>query len=303
MYDVIVIGAGIAGLTSSIFCARAGLKTLIIGDIKKSMLADGEKVGNYLGFVDVPGIEILEKGLKQAMHYGAEYMNQEVVHSLQLEETNSFMVKTADAKTYETKSLIIATGTSYKESGAEGEKDFKGKGVHYCVSCDGFFYKGKRVAVLGESNLAAEEAIELTALTDKVTLISQRMEFEISDQMMGELEKNKVKMIKGNVIKIVGKERVDHLELEDGSRIDIDAVFVAMGTATGVDFSNKLGIIMDDEFIQVDRSMKTNLVGVFAAGSCTGGIVQAAKSAGDGCNAAISTIKFVKGIGEYVDQT
>ncbi len=304
IYDTIVIGIGMAGLTAAVYTARAGLKTLVIGDIKDSMFADAENVGNYIGLNHKTGIDILERGIEQVKEYGAEViMPGEIVNSVQEEETKTFKIKTSDAREFRTKTLILATGTQYKKSGAEGEEAFKGKGVHYCVSCDGFFYKGKTVAIVGHGNLAAEEAIEMTGLTPNVALISQRTAFEITPQLMEELKKKNVKMITGKAVSIKGKERVESLQMADGSEMSINAVFVAMGTATGLDFSNKLGIIMDEGFLVIDRDGKTNLEGVYAAGSCTGGNVQVAKSVGEGCNAGVSAIKFVKGIKTYVDQT
>lgn len=303
VYDSIVIGAGIAGLTAAVFVARAGLKVLIIGDIKGSMVVDSECIGNYIGLNKISGIQILERGIKQVKEYGAEHIINEVVHAVQEEETKTFLVKTADAQEFRTKTLVIATGTSYKQSGADNEDDYKGKGIHYCVACDGWFYKGKKVIVVGNSNLAAEEAIELTAFTTDVTMVSQSEKFDITPQLMGGLKKNGIKMIEAQVTEFTGKDKVDGAKLDNGTMIQADGVFVAMGTARGIDFSNKLGLIMDKGYIIVDKDCKTNLEGVYAAGSCIDGNVQLAKSAGDGCNAGIGIIRTLKGLEEYVDQT
>ncbi|MBI1973202.1 FAD-dependent oxidoreductase [Candidatus Micrarchaeota archaeon] len=302
-YDVIVIGAGIAGLTAAVYTARAGLRTLVFGRIEQSMLAEGEKVGNYVGFTDVPGIEILRRGLEQAKHYGANHLLQEVVHAKRDEVTKIFTVKSADTREYAARALIIATGNQYKPSGAEGEEKYRGKGVSYCVACDGFFYRNKKVAVIGNSNLAAEEALELTGVTKDITLVSQAGAFAFSKELEAELKKRKIRRVAGVVKEIRGNKRVSSLLLAGGKAIPADAVFIALGSAGASDFSNKLGLIMDAGVLVVDKEMKTSTDGVYAAGSCVGGNVQAAKSAGDGCNAAISVIKLLKGVKTFADQT
>ncbi|MBI4214695.1 FAD-dependent oxidoreductase [archaeon] len=302
-YDVIIIGCGIAGLTAAVYTARAGLRTLLLGDVEQSMLAEGEKVGNYIGFVDVPGIKILKKGLKQAKHYGAEHSAQEVVDVRLEEGTKTFVVKTAGMREYGAKAVIIAVGAAYEQSGVKGEEKYRGKWVHYCVACDGFFYRSKKVAVIGNSNLAAEEALELTGITKDITLISQLQDFNISNELLRELKKKKIKMVKGTVAEFSGEPRLQALKLADGTELAVDGAFVAMGTAGARDFSNKLGLIMENGVLAVDKDMKTSTEGVYAAGSCVGGNMQAAKSAGDGCDAAISVIKLLKGVKSFVDQT
>lgn len=255
IYDVIVIGVNAGGVSAAMQTAKNGLSTLILG---KTAPIDRE---------------------------GLKHLNKEVVHAKQdemIEGKPTYMVKTADLKEFKAKSLIIAVGIKDKTSGAEGEEKFKRKGVHYCVSCDGFFYRNKKVAVIGGENLAAEEALEFEPITKDVVLISQNEKFEITPELKGELEKHKIEMITGRVKEIRGEERVNSLLMEDGKEIEVAGVFIAMGMASGIDFSNKLGIIMDQGEFNVDENGKTNLQGVYAADK-------------DGEKIASAITKYIKG--------
>ncbi|HLC45476.1 MAG TPA: NAD(P)/FAD-dependent oxidoreductase [archaeon] len=302
--DVAVIGAGPAGLSASLYLARAGFSVVVIGFPHKSQLEKAHQVGNYLGWVDfegVPGTQLIEACLKHARKYGVKVLEEEVVHAQLLSE-NAFKVKTETAKEFECRAIIIASGVSYRKSGAQNEDAFVGKGVHYCVACDGYFYKGKKVAVLGSGNYAAEEALELTGLTQDVTIISQGAPFKFSNEMKALLDARKVKLEENRVTSFKGEKMLESMDTEKGPA-KFDGVFIAVGTASTNAFSNKLGLELNGIYIKADRDGRTNLKGVYAAGGCTGGNVQMAKSVGEGCNAAISCIKDLSGKAAYVDYT
>jgi len=301
VYDTIIIGIGAAGLSAALFTSRAQLKTLVVGQKEKSMTASVAVLGNYVGLEDeISGPDFLDRGMAMAKKYGAEVIDAEVVHAWQ--KNGTFGVKLADGREFETKTLIFATGTAYKLSAAKREKELTGKGVHYCVACDGVFYKNKRVAVIGNGNYAAEEAIELTSFTKDITIFSQGKKWEVSPQLLSMLKKAGIKMREEKVTEFKGEKKLEAVSI-GGKDEKFDGVFVAIGTATALAFADKLGLLKEGDFLKIDRDGKTNVDGVYAAGACTGGNVQIAKSVGEGCNAAISVIKKLKGLGNYVDHT
>ncbi|MEW6721707.1 MAG: NAD(P)/FAD-dependent oxidoreductase [Candidatus Micrarchaeota archaeon] len=301
-YDTIIIGAGIAGMSAAVFTARAKLKTLVVGMPQKSQLHFAQSVGNYIGLDEASGPEILEKGAEQIRKYGAELLEKEVVHVVKKGE--EFTVKTEDNKTFTSKTVIIASGMSARLPGIKNDKELLGKGLHTCVACDGYPYKNKKVAVIGNGNHAAEEAIELLALTKDITVISNGKEFEVSKELMAECEKGTVKFLKDRVMEFKGEKWLEGVAMKDGTVAKYDGVFLALGGVTSLTFAQKLALDTNaDGSLVIDRDGKTAIEGCFAAGGCTGGNQQMAKSAGEGCNAAISAIKKVKGLGSYSDQT
>lgn len=303
LYDTILIGMGMAGLSAAVFTARANLKTLVIGDIKESQLAYAQVVGNYLGTDAKSGMEILEMSKEQAEKYGAKTLMGEVVHVRKIDD-ETFIVKTSNMEEFKAKTLVIASGAVFKQAGIKGEKEFLGKGVHTCVACDGVFYKNKKVFVIGNGNLAAEEALQLLVYAKDVTLCSNGKEFEITDKMKNFLAKEGIKMVKDKIAEIKGDKFAKSILIKDGKELAVDGIFIGMGTATALFFAQSLAITTDaNGFIVVDREGKTDVKGVYAAGGCTGGYEQIAKSAGEGCNAAISVIMELKGLARYADQT
>lgn len=303
IYDTIIIGMGMAGLASSVFTARANLKTLVIGNLKESQLYYAQIVGNYLGLDGKSGREILEISKEQAEKYGAETMTDEVVHLIKLDD-GTFLVKTSNLMEFKSKTIVITSGVVLKHSGIKGEKEFLGKGVHTCVACDGIFYKGKKVFVIGNGNLAVEEALQILTYTKDVTIFSNGKDFEITKHMEERLTSKGIKMTKDKIIEIKGDKLVKSILLKDGNEIGVDGVFIAMGAATALFFAQSLAISTDEKgFIIIDKEGRTDVKGVYAAGGCTGGYEQIAKSSGEGCNAGISVIREIKGLARYADQT
>jgi thioredoxin reductase (NADPH) len=301
-YDVIVIGAGPAGLTAAVFTARARLRTLVFSKPGEGMIHEAVSVGNYLGCDGWSGERFLAAGVAQVRKYGAEVLDAEVVHAERRGEL--FAVKTHDQREFEGKALVIATGESYVSSGVEGEKAFTGRGVAFCVACDGPLFRGKRVAVIGNGSYAAEEALELLAHTKDVAVFSNGREFELSPEFRAALERAGVPLRKEQVLAFRGEKFLQELELEGGQRLPFQGAFVALGTATAFAFAYKLGLERGpaNELV-INRDGETNVPGVYAAGGCTGGNAQIAKSAGEGCNAAVAIIKRLTGKKFYVDQT
>lgn len=302
-YDVIIIGAGPAAQQAGLFLGRAKARTLLIGDPAKSELAHGKIIGNLFGAPDDPtGLMLLTNGIAHLKRCGVETRVGEAVDLAQAE--GGFTVTTADLEKSSAQAVIIATGQKIPTAGIRGEKDFLGRGVHTCVACDGPFFKGKVTAVAGNGSHAAEEALELSAHAAKVTIYSQGMPWEMSDALMAQLKGKGIAMEDKRIAAVEGEGgRVARLVLSGKSEIPCDGVFLATGSAGGVTFANKLGLAMEGNFIKTDRDGKTNVDGVWAAGAVTGGNAQIAKSVGEGCNAAISVIRKLKGMESYTDQT
>ncbi|MBI2675278.1 MAG: FAD-dependent oxidoreductase [Candidatus Aenigmarchaeota archaeon] len=300
-FDVLIIGAGPAGLAAGMYAARANMKTLVLGFPSKSNMAKAKRVFNYLGFPEgIGGEEFQQASRRQAERYKAAVLEKEVV-SVDRQE-KGFRVKTSDENEYEAKAIVIACGKSYKRIGLQNEETFVGKGVHYCVICDGYFYKSKKVAVIGNGNYAAEEALELLSYTKNITIFSNDETVEISENLLKKLKENNIGFTEGKISAFEGDRFFRNLLMADGSKAQLDGVFIAVGVASASAFSNRLGIGMDTAGnVVVDRDGKTNVDGIFAAGDCTGGNPQALKSAGEGCNAALAAVKFVKGRSVYID--
>lgn len=301
LYDILIIGAGPAGFSAAIYGARAQLKTVMFGDHTKGNLYKSHIVANYLGFPNaITGPELTALGLEHAKTFGTGHIISEIV-DLKLNEDGTFTAKDDKQREYTSKTVIIATGQSYALSGIKNEKELTGKGVSYCVVCDGFFFKNKKVVVIGSGNYAGEEALQLLNYTKDITILSHGKEFNFSSEIKSALEKSNIQAIKTVRIKeITGNGKAEKLTLTDGSEMVFDGYFMAVGVAGAVSFAKKIGIEMNNNYIKVDLDGKTNIKGLFAAGDCTGSPPQVATSVGNGCNAALSAIKLIRGLKIYI---
>ena len=301
MFDILIIGSGPAGQSAAIYGARAQLKTAIFGDPKKGNLYKSHVIANYLGFPkSISGPELSDLGMEQAKNFGAEHFRNEII-DIKINDDMTFGVKDDGQQTFSAKTLIIATGQSFTLSGIKNEQELTGKGVSYCVVCDGFFFKGKKVAVIGSGNYAAEEALQLLAYTKDVTVLSHGKDFSYSEEFKKELEAAGVKTQKTVRIKeIDGAGKAEKLVMTDGTEMPVEGVFMAVGVAGATAFAKKLGLEINGNYIKTDAEGKTNIPGIFAAGDCTGSPAQVASSVGSGCNAALSAIKLLRGAQAYV---
>ena len=283
LYDVIIIGSGPAGISAGLYTKRAGLKTLIIskgvGNLEKA-----EKIENYYGFLSKGGIELQKVGENQAENLGIEIKREEVMN---IRYNENFIVETLNFE-YESKTVVIATGNSRKKSNIKGLKEFEGRGVSYCATCDGFFYQGKNVAVLGNKEYAIHEAQNLLPIAQKVILLTNG-EQPVEKRHEGiEVDENKIREFRGT-------NSIEQVKFEDNTIKKIDGVFIALGTASSSDLAKKIGIMLDEkENIKVNNKMETNVKGIYACGDCTGGIFQVAKAVYEGMIAGMSIIQYLK---------
>lgn len=301
IYDVAIIGCGPAGLSAAIYASRAQLKTIIFGDHKKGNLYRSHIIANYFGFPQpISGPDLTMLGLEQAKKFGTEHFLQEIV-DLKIHDNNIFTLKDDRQKEYKSKTVIIATGQSYALSGIKNEKELTGKGVSYCVVCDGFFFKNKNVVVVGNSSYAGEEALQLLNYTKNITILSHGKQFDFSEEISRQLQSSPVQLKTTVRIKeISGMNRAEKIIFGDGVEMQTEGIFMAVGVAGATAFAKKLGLELNNNYIKADQDGHTNIQGLFAAGDCTGSPAQVASSVGNGCNAALSAIKLVRGLKIYI---
>ncbi len=298
--EVIVIGCGPAGLSAAIYLGRANIDTLIIGKQKDSQVMKAHLIMNYLGFPQgITGEQLLKNAIEQVKVYKVPLLENEVINVEQNKEY--FILETEDGGVYESKALIIATGTPIKLSGIENEEKLTSKGVHYCVECDGPLYHNKNLAVIGNGNHAAEEAILLLSYTKAITVIANAEKFEMSSKLRDQIKKNNIPLIAKAVKSFDGEKKVEGLTLMDGQKIQFDGVFMGCGELSAFDFSAKLALTIENDSLVVDKNGLTSVQGIFAAGNCISKCRQVAKSVGDGCNAALSAIRYVRNKAVYQD--
>ena len=281
MYDVTIIGAGPAGISASLYAKRANLNVLVLY-FGESNLEKSSKIDNYYGFAEgISGDNLYENGISQAKKLGVDVKQLEVIGIENLGKT--YNVKT-EAENFETKSVIIATGNRKVKPSIKGIAEFEGRGISYCAICDGFFYRNKNVAVIRNGKFAVNEATELSHVVNKVTILTNGLE---NPECEFEVNTNKISVING-------KEKVTDIEFDDGSKLEIDGVFIALGEAGASDFAKTLGIIQNGENIKVNDKMETNVKGVFACGNITGGLLQICKAVYEGAQAGLSAVNYIR---------
>ena len=306
MDNLIILGTGIAGCTAAIYAARANLNPLVIsGPEDGGQLTLTTEVENFPGFPEgIKGPELVQLCKKQAERFGAKFENDLVSEFNPIK--NGYELKLASGKNLQTKSVIIATGASAKWLGLPSEKKYQGRGVSACATCDGAFYKGKEVIVIGGGDSAMEESLFLTKFASKITIIHRKDSFRASKIMQQRvLANSKIKVIwNTEVIEIIGdgkKVTGDKLKDNRGKVTDFkcEGIFLAIGHAPNTKvFQGKLNL--DGKgYLQADRFMHTNLPGVFAAGDVQDiRYRQAITAAGTGCQAAMEAEKYLAEHGE-----
>ena len=290
-YEVIIIGQGPAGLSAAIYTARAGLKTLVLGCDPK--IAGDYDIDNYFGFPEtISGRELIARGVAQARRFGAALECDRAL-SIHFGDDGSYAVKT-EAGEYRACAIILATGVSRKKPDISNLGEYEGKGVSYCVSCDGFFFKGKPVMVAGEGVFAANQALELKEYTPDVTVCTLGKKADILAEFNEKLSAAGIGIIEKKIESLAGDGALSEVRFDDGSSRPASGLFIALGDASSLDFAYSLGIITRGTFIETDFEQKTNVPGVFAAGDCTGRYLQISVAVGEGAIAARSAIAWVR---------
>ncbi len=287
MNDVVIIGAGIAGLTASIYLARSGVMPVVIcGNNPGGQLMQTDCVENYPGFEAISGAELMMRTLSQAEKLGVK-MVYEVVTGVPQSSGNFDVCLASNAK-MNARAVLIATGASHRHLGVKGETEFTNKGVSWCATCDGAINKGKPVAVIGGGNTAVMEALFLSNVASKVYLIHRRDTLRADEIMQKRLfEKSNIEGVwNAEVTEIIGDTRVNAIRLNTGKVLDVSAVFVAVGVKPATDFVKDLVELDSNGYIISDET-QTSVPGIFAAGDVENGMTkQAVYAAGRGCLAA-----------------
>lgn len=301
MHDVIILGAGAAGLTAAIYTSRKKLKTLVVSiDIGGQTNLTGN-IENYPGTGPMGGAELMQKFYTEAEGFGAEIV---MGKSSKVEKTeNGFRVGLANGESYESKALILAYGKVPKSLGIEGEEKFMGRGVSTCVTCDSPLYKGRNVAVIGGGNSAVEGALELAAVAKKVYLIHRRDSFRADGVTLDKLKNyaNIELMLNSIPLRINGNKNVEGILVEnvptkDKTDIKVDGVFIEIGYVVDTSFVQHLVKVNDKNEIIVDGRGNTSHAGIFAAGDVTfTPFKQTVIAAGDGAKAALECYRWLTG--------
>ena len=294
MENVIIIGAGPAGISAALYTARGNLNPVLINN-GIGALAKAEKIENYYGLErPLSGEELYERGLAQAKARGVRVIEAQV---LGIRGFDSFTVQTT-AGNFDTISVILATGSRRSTPQIPGIREFEGKGVSYCAVCDAFFYRNREVAVLGNSDFALHEAEELRNVTPSVTIYTNGREPEFSREHPIAVNTMKIQAIEGeDAVSGLRMERDITASEEDcrESFYPADGVFVALGTAGSTEIARQMGAELTDKGnVKVNPEMETTIPGLFAAGDCTGGLLQVSKAVYEGSMAGISAGKYVR---------
>jgi thioredoxin-disulfide reductase len=302
IYDLIIIGAGPAGLAASIYASRYKLNHLLLGAQVGGQVNEIHQIENWPGDIAVSGFDLLSRFVSHAKNLGIDPQNESVV-SVKKNEESIFEVTTA-RNIHQARAVIMAMGTSYRKLNIPGEKEFTGKGVSYCATCDAMFFRNKIVSVIGGGNAAVVVALELTDFASKVYLIYRGDRFSAEPIWLDKLAANsKIVPIRNtNIIEIKGEQKVEKIILdvayEDRNHLDVDGVFVEIGSDPGVELAERMGVETDEQgFIKVNADMSTNVSGVFAAGDITTGsnkFRQVLIASAEGAVAANGAYKMLK---------
>lgn len=294
MYEIIIIGKGPAGLQAATYTARAGLSTLVLGPDGGS-LAKAEHIENYFGFAEaVSGRYLLKAGTAQASRFGAELRAETVLGiDWSAEKANRYEVTTAHAK-YTGKAILLTAGKELPKLTIPGLAELEGRGVSYCATCDGFLYRNKRLGVLGAGEYALHEAEALQAFSRDITVYTNGAPIDPA-LMRAPFTKNELPIASFSGREFDGERFLQYIHFQDGSREELDGLFVALDRPSSGNFALKLGLqTSGDGLIAANADMSTNLPGIFAAGDCCSSFKQIAVAVGQAAIAAKSMIAYCK---------
>jgi thioredoxin reductase (NADPH) len=300
--DLIVVGAGVAGFTAGIYGARSGLETLILEEnVPGGTTADAPLIENYPGFPkSISGRELTGRMLEHAKSVGVKIQQLEKVTKLKVEGEEIML--TTDKAVYSASAVILATGTHYNKLGVSGEDEYRGRGVSYCAVCDGPFFKGKNVVVVGGGNSAGVSAIYLSNLASDVKLVHRRDQLRAEEAHFRELQNQNVEILWNTEVKeIKGNAKVESIVLfnnktSNQTELKVDGVFVQIGETPNSEVAEEAGVKVDEHgYIVVDQHQRTNLWGVYAAGDVTTcPVKQVGTAVGQAIIAATEAFGYIK---------
>lgn len=308
LYDVIIIGSGPAGLTASIYASRYKLSNLVIGKVPGGTIAYAHKVENFPGVPGISGVELGQRMLEQVKALEVEILAEEVVGIEKSVVDGKFKITTNTKKEFEARTLIVALGTERRKLNVPGEKEYLGKGVSYCVTCDAPLFKGKTVVLVGGSNAACSGAIHLATFAEKIYLIYRKNALRAEPVWVEEVKENsRIEVIyETNVTEVLGDgTRVTGVKLDvpysGNSMLSSNGVFIEIGGQPSSSLLQPLGVELDEDgYVRVDERMSTNIPGLFAAGDLTTKsliLQQVITACAGGAVAANSAFEYLKKVG------
>lgn len=301
LYDTVIIGSGPAGLSAAVYAGRASMKFIVIEKVfmGTGQIAESECVDNYLGLPATNGFDLGEKFRAHAESMGTEFVEGDV--SEIVPEDGNYRIKLSDGESYLTKTVIYAAGASHRRLGVKGEDEFSGKGVSYCAVCDGAFYKGKTVAIVGGGDTALGEAVFLSKLAEKVYLIHRRDSFRANKSLQEKVSRigNIIPVMSAVPTEICGDKKVGGIELShDGNteRLTVDGVFVAVGTVPNSEPLRGVAELSPEGYVMAGEDCVTSAKGIFAAGDVrTKPLRQVITAAADGACCVYEAEKYLEG--------
>lgn len=297
MVDIIIVGSGPAGMSAAVYGKRAGLSVLVIEKVYygTGQVAESSHVDNYLGIPGINGYELGEKFRSHAEGLGVEFKDGEVIRFEKA--ADRWYVHLKNGETLESKTVVYAAGAAHRHLGVPGEEEFSGKGVSYCATCDGAFFKGKDVAVVGGGNTAMDDAIYLSDICNKVYLVHRRDVFRGDATTLMKLKEteNIELVVPAKVQEVKGEQVVTALQLEDGRSLEVSGVFVAVGMQPATSMLQGIVLMDDNGYIIADETGETSAAGFFAAGDVrTKELRQIITAVSDGANAATSAERYIR---------
>lgn len=297
MYDSIIVGAGPSGLTAAIFLRRSNKKILVLeANFYGGQIVNTPKIENYPTYENISGYDFATKLYNQAKNLGTKIKYERVV---EIKNYDDYKEVITNKETYKTKTIILATGSENRHLGVEREKELTGKGVSYCATCDGPFYHGKDVAVIGEKNAALEEAIYLSDIVKKVYLIVRKDSFNGDDILVEKVNdiKNIEVLFKTNIKSLNGEKVLKSITLNDDKDIEVSALFIAVGRVPENENFKNVIKVDDKGYIVANDNCHTNVDGIFASGdNRVKSLRQLVTATSDGAIAANEVIKYVNKI-------
>lgn len=289
--DVVIIGSGPAGVQAAIHASRRKVSVLVAGKAAASAAA-GTEMDNYFGTGRVSGDALIAEGMRQAESTGAVFLGQNVISASR--DGDAFRLGLEDGTVVTARSVIIATGISRKKLGIPGEKELFGKGVSYCAVCDCNFYRGRRAVIVGNESEAAVSAEMMTGYASETSWVA--WDVQANPALVAKAEAAGVRMYRSKPKAILGEGKVESLELEDGTLVPTDGVFIELGARSSADLAMDLDVMPEmDDTIKVDCDCATGVPGVYACGDVTGRPWQVAKAVGQGCVAGTNAAAYAKG--------
>ncbi|MFP4187001.1 MAG: NAD(P)/FAD-dependent oxidoreductase [Acholeplasmataceae bacterium] len=282
MKEIVIIGYGPAGISAAIYLKRAGFAPFVIGKDYGALGNYPNPIDNYYG-LDTPksGNELVESGIEQAKRLGIEVVTDTVIA---LDERDGLFEIETPSHAYRAKAVLLATGKQRTTLDIPGSRTFRGKGISLCATCDGYFYRKRRIGLIGYGAYMKRELEYLRRLSDEITVYTHG--HELTDDIG-------VPIVKDRIVRFEGEERLRKIVTESAS-YDVDGAFIALGAPSTVEFATRLGLITDNGRIRVNKDHQTNIEGLFAAGDMIGGRLQIAKAVCDGMNAADAIIRYLK---------